>query len=180
MFELKFNINDYPGRVAMQCETPEEAQAFCEYLDSIGHRWLGGQSYRESSEWHVYGDKTCYSFNTNTFADVAFYKCNGYAIMKYSDFDWSNTFTKADLRNGDVVLRRNGSVEIVIVEHNALVSRDGFNRLSELSDTLKDIPSGGFPADEEWDVIAVRRPVRPSDCLFTAFDDELGELVFSR
>lgn len=89
-------------------------------------------------------------------------------------------FGKADLRSGDVVLRRNGLVEIVILEHNVLVSEDGFDRLNELSDTLEDTSSELYPADEEWDIIEVRRPVCPSDCQYSAFESKRGVVVFHR
>ena len=85
-------------------------------------------------------------------------------------------FTKEDLKTGDVVLRRNGSVEIVCLETGALIRRDGFNILDELTDDLLST----FNDDDSDDIIAVRRPKQPYHCQFCAFDKELGELVYER
>lgn len=84
-------------------------------------------------------------------------------------------FTKADLKSGDVVLRRNGFVEIVCRETDTLISKDGFNRLSEINE---DLTSGLSFAD--WDIIAVRRPKKPHECQFCAFASEYGELIYER
>lgn len=180
MFKPKFDIKNFPGCVALHCETPEEAQNFCEYMDSIGRSWSNGQPYQENNEWDVYKENTCYNFNKDTYADIDYYKTYKYTIIECSDFDWTYAFTKADLRSGDVVLRRNGLVEIVIVEHDVLVSQEGFDRLSELSDTLEDTASGISAADREWDIVEVRRPVRRSDCQFSAFESKRGVVVFHR
>lgn len=85
-------------------------------------------------------------------------------------------FTKEDLKTGDVVLRRNGSVEIVCLETGSFILKDGFNYLSEINEDLKDTDK----LDRDWDIIAVRRPKRPSDCRFCAFDKGFGELVYER
>lgn len=84
-------------------------------------------------------------------------------------------FTKADLKSGDVVLRRDGSVEIVCIETGSLIAKDGFNLLSEVNKDLTDI---GFERD--FDIIAVRRPKRPADCQFCAFIERFGDLVYER
>ena len=34
--------------------------------------------------------------------------------------------------------------------------------------------------DEEYDIVAVRRPRYKGDCMFKAFEFELGELVYER
>ena len=80
-------------------------------------------------------------------------------------------FTKADLKSGDVILRRDGSVEIVCLETGALIRRDGFNILDELTDDLLST----FNDDDSDDIIAVRRPKQPYHCQFCAFDEGLGE-----
>ena len=85
-------------------------------------------------------------------------------------------FTKEDLKTGDVVLRRNGSVEIVCLETGSFISKDFFNYLSKVNE---DLTFGcGCGSDSDWDIIAVRRPSEPYECQFCAFDKELGELVY--
>lgn len=95
-------------------------------------------------------------------------------------FDWSyymkKAFTKADLKNGDVVKRRNGDVEIICVDTDTcIVNGRSYNNLSDIKN---DLTYGlGY---SECDIVAVRRPKNPSDCCFNAFDDGYGELVYER
>lgn len=87
-------------------------------------------------------------------------------------------FTKEDLKNGDVILRRNGEVEIVILETGTCVSTTGFMRVSAINE---DLTHGvGDWDDNEWDIVAVRRPKSDYQCSFDAFESELGELVYDR
>lgn len=83
-------------------------------------------------------------------------------------------FTKNDLKNGDVVICRNGTVEIVCVETDTLITRDGFNCLSDIQYDLCD------NLDLNWDIMKVRRPAKQSDCNFSAFEYHYGNLVFDR
>ncbi|MGN0595021.1 MAG: hypothetical protein ACI4I6_07675 [Hominimerdicola sp.] len=83
-------------------------------------------------------------------------------------------FTKSDLKNGDIILRRNGDVEIVCLETGTLITQDGFNFLSDVNADLTDTD------DCEYDIIAVRRPKEPGSCQFKAFDKGYGELIYER
>lgn len=84
-------------------------------------------------------------------------------------------FTKKDLKNGDVVMKRDGAVEIVILPLGTLVvNGPGFNSLNDIND---DLTSTG---DSDHDIIAVRRPSRQNECTFNAFNYERGELVYDR
>ncbi len=85
-------------------------------------------------------------------------------------------FTKADLKNGDVVKRRNGKVEIVCLETGTLISPDGYSKLEDVGEDLTDIQCG----DANFDIIAVRRPTMPKDCQFDAFYYKFGERVYER
>ena len=84
-------------------------------------------------------------------------------------------FTKKDLRNGDVIKKRNGSVEIVVLPIGTLVVHPvGHNLLTNIND---DLTSNVY---RDYDIVAVRRPTHPGDCSFNAFADEFGELVYER
>jgi hypothetical protein len=83
-------------------------------------------------------------------------------------------FTKADLKNGDVIKRRNGWVEIVCLETGTLIARSGFNEIKDIKDDLTD------DVGTEYDIVAVRRPKRPCECQFCAFNEEYGDLVYDR
>jgi hypothetical protein len=85
-------------------------------------------------------------------------------------------FTKKDLKNGDVIKKRNGSVEILILPLGTLITQcGGFNRISELDDDMCD--PEGF---DEYDIVAVRRPTSDWQCCFNAFNGEYGTLVYDR
>lgn len=85
------------------------------------------------------------------------------------------TFSKSDLKTGDLILRADGITGIVNRELGTIISKydwidlDGYNDdLIHLDDTT------GF------DILEVRRPLSKSDCQFTAFDRKLGCLVYER
>ena len=173
---MRFNIEDYKGRYAMHCKTEEEAKDFCRYLDSLGRKWCNNKKYTEENYWRYYKDEICYDFNNdNAYSGTESFIRHNYKILEWSDF-MNKKFTKADLKSGDVILRRDGSVEIVCLETGTLIRKDEFNILDELTDDLTDI----FKDDDSDDVIAVRRPKHPYECQFCAFDEGFGELVYER
>ena len=172
---MKFNIEDYKGNYVMHYKTEEEAKDFCGYLDSINMKWISGLSYEDNTKWDVHKQDTYYYFNQGCFSNGYFVNKYRYKILEWSDF-MDKKFTKADLKSGDVILRRDGSVEIVCLETGALIRRDGFNILDELTDDLLST----FNDDDSDDIIAVRRPKQPYHCQFCAFDEGLGELVYER
>lgn len=85
-------------------------------------------------------------------------------------------FTKKDLRNGDVVVHRNGQVGIIIPVHNAIVYKDGYNTISEL---LEDLTSSN-PISQRYDIMKVYRPIYPFQCQFSVDCFTRGELVYER
>lgn len=168
-----FNIKDYPGKYVMHCKTEEEDKSFREYLHSVGREWSSGDSYLDKTHWNGYKSKTCYNFNIGCYSDVEYYTREDYTILEWSDF-MRKTFTKADLRNGDVIQKRNGNVEIVCVETGTLICKSGWNLLSNINEDLtSDIAS-------QHDIVAVRRPKFASNCTFNSFDYPEGELVYER
>ena len=170
---MYFNINDYEGKYAMHCKTEKEARDFCNYLHKHGRRWCAGNSYENTISWDTYKHKTAYNFNEGSYADVSFYKDIGYKVLEWSDF-MNGTFTKADLKTGDVILRRNGWVEIVNRELDTCITKEGWN---DLDTTKKDLTDGD---NKEFDIIAVRRPIKKSQCQFDAFKYKLGTLIYDR
>lgn len=83
-------------------------------------------------------------------------------------------FTKSDLKNGDIIVRRNGDVEIVIVDRGVLVSKTGWNRLRDVREDLTD------DADfcEEWDIVKVYRPKHDYQCQFDC--EDRGTPIYDR
>jgi hypothetical protein len=151
----------------MHCKTEEEAKEFCKYLRNLKYPIYVGLPI-----WAISGVNVYY-FNNDTWSAEIYARETGYTILEWEDF-MKHTFTKADLKTGDVILRRSGDVEIVIKEHNVLLRPRECNRLADLNDDL----THSFLRD--GDVIAVRRPNTPIDCQFGAFKDKRGTLIYER
>lgn len=174
----KFNLDDYEGKYVMHCKTEEEAKDFCKVLHAYGRKWSGFlySSYLDYTKFDRYKDKTCYYFNEGKFYDLD-YAVNRdpdgpYKVLEWSDF-MNKEFTKDDLKNGDVVLRRDGGVDIHI--NGRFVDQDGrdvgsifLNRDLSHTDTY------------DRDIMAVIRPVTIEDMSFDAFEKKLGRLVYER
>lgn len=96
--------------------------------------------------------------------------------LHYLEEDFmKHTFTKADLKTGDVVKRRNGDVEIFNQHLGMFIRQDtGWNDIDCLQDDLSNL------SYKAYDIIAVRRPVIKSDCAFDAFENKCGTLVYER
>lgn len=84
-------------------------------------------------------------------------------------------FTKSDLKNGDIILRNNGEVEIAIVDLGVFISKSGWMPLNRQNEDLT-YDNG----DSYWDIKAVRRPNKEYGCQFCAFENNWGELVYDR
>ena len=161
---MKFNIDDYTGKYVMHCKTEEEAKDFVHYMAHIGRHFT-------CSLGCYCGKNGCF-FNSGTWGSIEYAKNEGYTILEWSDF-MNGKFTKADLKTGDVIKRRNGWVEIVNLELGMLIRKSGWDDLDSIKKDLTDI-------GEEYDIVKVRRPKHKSDCQFDAFERQLGILVYER
>ena len=122
----------------------------------------------------------------HTIIDIdAWNKKYPYKLDAYCDYTWredelelvedKKMFTKKDLKNGDVIKKRNGNVEILVLPLGTLVCSCGeFNFFSDIRDDLTS------KNGSEYDIVAVRRPTEAYHCKFRAFKDEVGELVYDR
>lgn len=82
-------------------------------------------------------------------------------------------FTKKDLKTGDIIVRRNDSIEVVNVELGGTLVKDGgYNELSSLKDDLTE------SLCEDYDVMEVYRPKELYH--FNFYGYEYGELMFDR
>lgn len=84
----RFNIDDYKGKYAMNCNTEEKAKVFCDYLDSIGRTWNDGSSYTSHTNWGAYTFDLCYRFNFGKTCSKGYYERRGYKILEFDDFLW--------------------------------------------------------------------------------------------
>ena len=174
----KFDINDYPGMYVMHCKTQEQAEIFTMYLHKNNRTWWTGRPYTKDTNWESYKYKTCYNFNENGFSQYNFYKNKGYTILEFKDFDWSDfemkkEFTKKDLKNGDMVKLRNGTIGIILLGIDCLLTSEtgGYCLKYVENDLTHDTYS-------DRDIIAVYRTNDPEMVSFRTF--EHCELVYER
>lgn len=95
---MVFNIENYPGRYVMKCDTREEFEAFAEYLHSVGRRWSSRDSYLTSRSTRVndISSTNCHYFNEGVKGGARSAKDNGYIVLHYSDFDWEDEEPEVD------------------------------------------------------------------------------------
>lgn len=170
---MKFNIDNYEGKYVMHCKTEEETEDFCNYLHRMGRRWVTGDSYVKRTNYEEYQENTVYYFNNGTFGSAHVAELHEYKILEWSDF-MNKEFTKEDLRTGDVVLFRNGNVNIVNYELDMLIGQNCWGDLSSYNDDLTSRCSNTL------DIMEIRRPREKSDCQFKAFKHKWGILIYER
>ena len=168
---MKFNINDYPGKYAMHCKTEEEAKDFCNYMYRINGIMWGSLSNHPC--YYIYKSNTTYNLHNGLYGHINNFINAGYTILEWSDF-MNKEFTKACLKTGDIIQRRNGDIEIVNCEFETFISKDGWKSFEFIKEELT------HERMKEFDIVAVRRPRRTGDCQFGAFEYKCGTLVYKR
>lgn len=177
----KFDIKDYPGNYTMHCKTKDASNVFLKYLHDAGLSWRSGDSLLELDYFDTYEDKTGYDFDGEVgYGFIDGYINKNYKILNFEDFDWSDIimekkFTKADLKNGDVVKISDDIIGIICLDTDTIIQKVGCDRVSDLTEDLKFKYSSNNAR-----IVAVRRPIFSYDCKFNAFDSDLGELVYER
>ena len=172
----KFNLEDYKGNYVMHCKTEEEAKDFCRVLHEAGRRWFAGDYYLENNCFDKYKSETGYNFNNGTYANVDYYKYRNYIVLEWSDF-MDHVFTKDDLKTGDVVLRRDGSVGIFIKDPNLIIFKSRLNTYLDPCYYDYHLLSKTY---SHYDIMKVIRPMAVSDICYDAFEKKLGKLVYER
>lgn len=175
---MYFNIEAFAGDYAMHCKTEKEAIDFCTYLDKHDRCWRTADLYINNTMWDRLKENTVYYFNEGTFGDIETAKRENYTILEWSDYIDKNPsiFTKEDLKTGDILLRRDGAVEIYNGELDMLILQEDWDDPSHIRlDLTSEITS-------DADIMAIRRPIAKSSCIFGAFEKghERGILVYQR
>lgn len=172
---MKFDFEKYKGqKVAMHCKTEQEAIDFCNYMHENGKRWFSGRTYKQATNYSDYGSETCYWFNNGTYASRTYAIEEKIEILEWSDY-MNKVFTKSDLKNGDVLIKRNGCVEIAIPETGITIMEDG--HINEFIDINEDLTSRIFDA---FDIVKVYRPKETYQCDFANYYFTQGKLIFDR
>lgn len=171
---MKFNFVDWKDkRVAMHCKTEEEAKDFCRVMHKAGMKWCSGERFLDNSKWKHFNIDTCYNFNNQTLATFNDYRAIGYTLLEWSDY-MNKEFTKQDLKNGDICVRKDGNVGIAIPEHNSIVFQCSRDDTGHYKLNLKNCVS------DKLDIVKVYRPSKNYQCSFDINFYAAGELVFDR
>lgn len=86
----------------------------------------------------------------------------------------ATSFSKPDLKTGDVIQCRNGGIGIAIVDMNVIIFEKGHLSMSHFQTDLTHIFNHAF------DIAAIRRPIGELACDFNAFECKLGILIYER
>jgi hypothetical protein len=88
-------------------------------------------------------------------------------------------FTKEGFETGDVIVRRNGDVEILLKEKQMFIRNDGgWNSLWSLNDNLECNHSFFNNEEKAWDIMKVFRSNSIHQISFKKYNN--GKLVFDR
>lgn len=71
-------------KVAIHCQTEEEAKQLLKWAHGQGLKWCIGESYLEDTAHSKHKNNTCYSFSTGGYSNIDFYESEGYDIIKFS------------------------------------------------------------------------------------------------
>lgn len=89
MDKKRFRLKDYQDvKYCMSFKNREEYDSFCRFLDDNGRYWNSGSRYWYTDlGQYTRGRVLCFNKGTTTYVSCAI--DNNYAVLKYSDFDWS-------------------------------------------------------------------------------------------
>lgn len=69
----------------VHCDTREKAKVLHQWADSVGLKWIGGDSYLGLDRWNTHKEDTCYRLLNGRFSNINYYKEIGYTIYEYQD-----------------------------------------------------------------------------------------------
>ena len=87
---MKFNPNDFQGKIVMRIRSRKEYNQLAKVLDDAGRRWCTGHRYSECfpSNFEV---NCCVDFNTGRQGPMSSCKNDGYIVLEWDDFEHENT-----------------------------------------------------------------------------------------
>ena len=126
--------------------------------------------------FNAWSDSRCGETHTNDFEGLKRWFEMWYDFELVED---KKVFTKSDLKNGDVIVRRNGNVGVVMVDLGVLIADDGWNDLDDINEDLTDCDTIVYD-DEGYDIVKVYRPRSKYQCQFYSDAYTDGELIYDR
>ena len=142
----------------------------------MGKTWRTGEKYVTETYWDFYRENTAYS-NDGAFEPVHYCHMLLYKVIEFDeidDFKEPKSFTKSDLRSGDVVVRQNGVAKIVCIETGTLICKTGYDVLTYINQDFSN------KLDNDYDIIEVYRPTDGYHCQFYEGAYKKGKLMYKR
>ena len=82
----KFNYNKIiKENTVVHCKTEDQANELLTWADSVGLRWVDGESYLGSNNYNEYGDKTCYYLFENGYGDLDWCIDEDYKVIPFEE-----------------------------------------------------------------------------------------------
>lgn len=148
------------GKIAVHCETQQKAIEFLNLAHRFGYKWINGGKYIDFNNWKRYRSNTCYLLSHGTYGKTSDFA--RHQIVEYGLRDSqpqpqctpTPTFTKADLRSGDKLVRRDGEARFVLKETGTVHRKYGELAcgLNEWNEEFLDVDSAA-----EFDIMQVWR-----------------------
>lgn len=160
---MRFNAEDYRGK-----KVAIHTKSFQEIISFLNNR---GKLITPMEIFEDYGSETCFNIDADSYADEDYYRGNGYEILEWKNFMWQS-FRKRDIKDGDVIVRRNGDVEIAMIKYNMFITKDGWNDFEYIGEDLTYCDIYGSNGWEEYDIMQVYRPIKKYGCVLKVFDDD--------
>ena len=89
---MEFNLEEFISndKIAVHCETEEQAKDFCRQMHEHGLEWNFGQSYLQKTYWNIDEGNTCYTGH-GTYCCMEYYDNNNYTILEWSNYEKENS-----------------------------------------------------------------------------------------
>lgn len=125
------------GKLVIHCKTENEAKRLIKWCYENDMKW--GYSDPYDTNFAAY-ENICYRYDdTISYANYNLYKNEGYTIVSFDEM-FNNTFTKRDLKAGQLVKCRNTILYKVLPTVNSLVlvnSESVYHSINYINDDLK-------------------------------------------
>lgn len=142
--------------IAINVKTKKEYINLMKFFERNGIKWDNSDLPTEFDCFRDSRSETCIELNYSglMYGDKSFFENDGYKIISFQDFiKKENSFTKADLKNGDIVTFRNGKKRQISGKN--LVTLDDDSRIVNEVHFFRDDLTSRFTT--ETDIVKVER-----------------------
>jgi hypothetical protein len=129
-----YTINNLVSKkIAVHCDTEEEAKQLMQYFEGNSVIWVGGNKATEEIFWHKHRDETCYTvvggLKRLTYGDVDWFTQGGFKIIQFEDVDISNNKSKVQGKMEEENM--NELINKVVGEENVEIAKTFFEQIKD-------------------------------------------------